>query len=530
MMDKTLETRIKKLEDRYRDLKDTTDEANSSIEDLYDTINNIKMQAATASAPDLEHESADISYTTRKKHNQKKEKNQTANYQKLLDRFNLEAGSILHSNVSTFLKYIDSLSFDLDALLEYFINMPESRQHAIIEKLSQTHDNHNSLDANRPRLLTILESSLSPHHCNLAISKLAMLEKMDTQDPEYWKLSQWLDNLLAIPFNKYAKPKYMRDGGGGDGGGGAESNGMLVSSEIIKTARDQLNKVIHGQAATKSHMLEIIARMISNPSTPGSVFAVEGVPGCGKTTLIKDGLAPVLGLPFQFISLGGVNEAAYLAGQNYTYVGSMPGQIIQGLKQAKCMNPIFYFDELDKISMTERGQEVMNLLIHLTDPAQNGHFQDAYMDGIPVDLSWAIFVFSFNDRHRVSPILLDRMEVIRFHTYTPEDKAIIIERHLIPQVMTKYFGQPAAARIKCVIRSKSRIMRLLVSSCIRGGVIKKKNMGKTSGIRTIIRRLEKAIARINLAFLEGGRDITKIKKIILTARLFRNRQRPKHDC
>jgi ATP-dependent Lon protease len=422
----------------------------------------------------------------------------------------------------------------LNELLEYFISKSVEEQKSICDKIERQYANITRvpIELAKPKILTILESGLSLYHQKLLISKLEILEKMDTQDAEYWKLSQWLETLLAIPFGIYID---TRPGTTPGTKPGAQSS--------LQSARAKLDSVIYGQQSTKSHMLEIIARMISNPTTQGSIFAVEGLPGCGKTTLIKDGFSQILGLPFEFIPLGGANESAYLAGQNYTYIGSAPGRIIQALKKAKCMNPIFYFDELDKVSTTERGFEIMNLLIHITDPAQNGFFQDLYMDGIPVDLSRAIFVFSFNDRRLVNPILLDRMEIIRFHTYTPADKAIIIERHLIPQIMNKYYG--IDSRIKCVLQNKAKIIKLLVSpqslpqvrkishniangmaSRMASGKIKKKKVirEKTSGIRLIIRRIEKAIARINLEMLETGKDITKMKqkntKIILTASMF----------
>ena len=175
--------------------------------------------------------------------------------------------------------------------------------------------------------------------------------------------------------------------------------------------------------------------MITNPKTMGSVFAIHGEAGTGKTTLIKEGLSQVFGLPFVFISLGGAQDRTFLSGSNYVYEGSNCGKIIQSLKQAKCMNPIFYFDELDKVSQTEKGQEIMNLLIHLTDYTQNSHFLDDYMDGITVDLSRATFIFSFNDKNLISPILLDRMELIRFKSYSSAQKIHIARAYLLPSVV-----------------------------------------------------------------------------------------------
>jgi ATP-dependent Lon protease len=566
MTDKNLETRIKKLEEHYRDLKDITKESNESIEDLYDSINNLKTPIASmkngkylnvnhpdsSKHPDRldysdesdESDESDCGYSgysgysdsassssikTQANKSSKIDK-ETLDINKLIKKFHLAVDTEIYEQAKFFLKYLESVSVqscqneNLNAhiLLEHFINLDKTRRLDIIEKMKQHESASVSINIhNQPKLIIILESSMSIYHQKMAINKLHMLDNMDKQDPEYWKLSQWLDNLLAIPFNKYRTPAILNTTDNIIANQNALVKNPQSVPEIFAHARKILDSVIYGQTRTKEHMLAIIARMISNPTTHGTVFAVEGVAGCGKTTLIKTGLAQIMGLPFEFISLGGANEVAYLAGQNYTYIGSIPGKIIQGLKQAKCMNPIFYFDELDKVSATERGQEIINLLIHITDPGQNGHFQDLYMDGIPVDLSRAIFVFSFNDRHRVSPILLDRMEVIKFHTYTPTDKQVIIERHLIPQVMETYFGA-AASRIKCIMKGKSQIMdRLVFNTRSADGIVKKKKLDSTSGIRTIIRRLDKAIARVNLRIQEKGCNIGKIKKIILTARLFR---------
>jgi len=538
MTDKNLESRIKKLEERFRDLKDSTEEATSSIEDLYDSLNNLKAPSAYDSRiPIPNNNGSDLSPDNSSGKSTDKSPSKNDIY-RVLGKYNLLPSTETYILAERFgnllLENLSPSKQQLIEMLEYFLTKSKEEQIEIYNKIAKiAGQDCNALkyEKDKPKILNILELGLSPYYRMQAICKLQMLEKMDTQDAEYCKLSQWMDNLLSIPFGKYNTPNYintyLEDG---EVTQISKANANTKAKNILQTSREELDNVIYGQQATKTHILEIIARMISNPSTTGTVFAVEGVPGCGKTTLIKEGLSKILGLPFEFISLGGASESAYLAGQNYTYIGSGPGKIIQGLKQAKCMNPIFYFDELDKVSTTERGQEVMNLLIHLTDPAQNAHFQDQYMDGISVDLSRAIFVFSFNDRRLVHPILLDRMEVIRFHTYTPADKAVIIEKHLIPQIMNKYFGN-AASSIKCIMKNKSKIMQLLVSRCSRissgtSGIIKKKTIrAKSSGIRTIIHRIDKAVAKVNLAMLESGcgRDITKIKKIILTTKMFCNK-------
>jgi len=157
--------------------------------------------------------------------------------------------------------------------------------------------------------------------------------------------------------------------------------------------------------------------------------------GVGKTTLVKDGVAKALERPFHFISLGGASDASYLDGHSYTYEGSTWGRIADILMQSKCMNPIIYFDELDKISETPKGEEIMNLLIHITDSSQNDRFQDKYYSGIDLDLSRCLFIFSHNNHERVNPILRDRMYNIRVSGFNLKEKQVIAEQYLIDQTL-----------------------------------------------------------------------------------------------
>ena len=310
---------------------------------------------------------------------------------------------------------------DLKPHIKYFLDLDALKRADMLQQITKI-----SFDevTYKPKIFKILESTMSDFHKKLVLYKLQNLETMQTNDSEYYKLSQWIDNILDIPFNIYKQPKYISN----------------HPTKIFADARQQMDNVIYGQQKTKQHILEIIAKMISNPQTLGTVFAVEGEPGTGKTTLIKDGLSHVMGLPFIFISLGGAQDSSYLSGDNYTYIGSKCGKIIQALKEVKCLNPIFYFDELDKVSDTERGQEIINLLIHITDYSQNQHFLDYYMDGITIDLSRATFIFSFNDRQKICPILLDRMDIIKFHPYSIDEKKYIIEHHLFPSITKQYFN------------------------------------------------------------------------------------------
>ena len=134
-----------------------------------------------------------------------------------------------------------------------------------------------------------------------------------------------------------------------------------------------LNDAIYGHTSAKNHILQVISKWIKNPQSGGNILAIQGPMGNGKTTLVKEGIAKMIGRPFTFISLGGATDSCFLDGHSYTYEGSSWGQIVEILLKSKCMNPVIYFDELDKISGTHKGEEIWHVLTHLTDSTQNSH-------------------------------------------------------------------------------------------------------------------------------------------------------------
>ena len=151
-----------------------------------------------------------------------------------------------------------------------------------------------------------------------------------------------------------------------------------------------------------------------------------------NTALIKNGIAKALDWPFQFISLGGDSDASTYTGHQLVYESSHCGKIVNSLIASKSMSTILMFDEIDKLSQTPKGEEVMNLLIHLTDPVQNGDFEDKYLAGVPIDLSKVMFIFSANDVNKIDRILLDRMMVINLNGYDVKQKTTIAEQYLLP--------------------------------------------------------------------------------------------------
>ena len=210
----------------------------------------------------------------------------------------------------------------------------------------------------------------------------------------------------------------------------------------MNNVKQILDDSIHGHAKAKKQIERIIGQWI-NGNQDGYCFGFEGAPGLGKTTLAKKGLSKCLlddngdGRPFAMIQMGGDTNGSTLHGHSYTYVGSTWGSIVQILIDKKCMNPIIFIDEVDKISKTEHGREIVGILTHLLDSTQNDCFQDKYFSGIDLDLSKALFILSYNDVDSIDKILLDRIHRIKFSNLTLDEKITICNKYLLPEIYLK---------------------------------------------------------------------------------------------
>ena len=309
-----------------------------------------------------------------------------------------------------------------------------------------------------------------------ALDKLNSINKSNDGDP---KSQKYLDGLLKIPFGKVRDEQCLKDTSKelfydfckkypdyelkglnnteiynylkdlvNDSKVSMETKKILRNIDISREKQQQyiskvdsiLDKNVYGHKLVKTQIKRLLARWIHGGQS-GIVIGLEGPPGCGKTTLIKHGLAKCLvdnednPRPVGFIPLGGYSNASSLVGHSFTYQGSTWGRIADILMECECMNPILMFDELDKISKSCQGDEINGILTHLTDPTQNNEFYDKYFDGIPLDLSKALIIFTFNDRSKIDPILLDRITIIKTSSLSLEDKKVVARNHLIPQIV-----------------------------------------------------------------------------------------------
>lgn len=304
---------------------------------------------------------------------------------------------------------------------KYLNRLPSQKR----EELKMIEEQIKKMDENidAPIKFSILSSHMDDKYKLIALRRLECLEQMDPSDHEYYKLRDWIGSLVSIPFGKYIDlPVKIND----------ES---INIAKFIYDVKKQMDECVYGMDDSKDSILQVVAQWISNPNSISNPLALYGPPGTGKTSLVRDGIAKALGRPFHMISLGGFKDSATLVGHDYTYIGAKFGQLVEVLIKSNCMNPVIYFDELDKLSDTASGMEIIGVLTHLIDTSQNTSIQDKYFSGINFDFSKCLFIFSYNDQHKIDSILADRLLTIKTHGYKNKEKVEIAKRHLIPKLL-----------------------------------------------------------------------------------------------
>jgi len=320
-------------------------------------------------------------------------------------------------NVSTLRKLLRAPNIMND--FKYFKDMDIDAQKKIIRRLKEV----NKLSSvEKPYRLQLLDSDMPACYQAAALKKINVLNYMDPGSGEYYKIKQWVDAFMSIPFGKTKQLPLTMD------------DGIEKCNAFMENAKKVLDECVYGLDDAKMQILQLVGNWISNPNSIGTAIAIKGPPGTGKTTLIKEGISKILQRPFAFLALGGATDSSFLEGHGYTYEGSTWGKIVNILIQSKCMNPVIYFDELDKISETPKGEEITGILTHLTDTTQNNCFHDKYFANMDFDLSKSLFIFSYNDESKVNPVLKDRMYRIHTAGYVTKEKITIAKKYLIPKI------------------------------------------------------------------------------------------------
>ena len=374
-----------------------------------------------------------------------------------------------------FIEYIDDGDMDEDEEFHYFQGLETSEKKSHIEEIKQIKDITKS---NIPLRFKILNSDMDIDTKAIAITNIEKLSDMDISSGEYCKMDKWINGLISIPFGKYNHLPIT-----------TENKLEEKRNYLIKT-QEKLDEAIYGHKEAKMHILQVIGKWIQNPKSHGNVLAIQGPMGNGKTTLVKEGISKAINRPFSFMALGGASDASFFNGHPYTYEGSHWGRIADILMTSKCMNPIIYFDELDKVSNTHKGDEIIHLLTHLTDPSQNSLYQDNYFPGVNIDLSKVLFIFSFNDESKVDRILKDRMYVINTNGFKPDEKIKICHDYVLPELLETFLFD------KNDITFTDDSLQYIIETYTN----------KEEGVRNLKRCLETIISKINIYYLSYNKE------------------------
>ena len=355
---------------------------------------------------------------------------------------------------------------------EYYLN---EQMKAIQKELGEAEESRDELQELEEQ---IEQTKLSKEAREKAHAELRKLRNMSPMSAEATVVRNYLDWLVGIPWKKRARVK-----------------------KDIHLAQEILDRDHYGLEKVKERILEYLAVQQRVGKIKGPILCLVGPPGVGKTSLGRS-IAKATGRNFVRMSLGGVRDEAEIRGHRRTYIGSLPGKVIQGMKKAKTSNPLFLLDEIDKLGADYRG-DPSSALLEVLDPEQNNTFQDHYLE-VDYDLSDVMFVTTANSLNMPQP-LLDRMEIIRLSGYTEDEKVEIAKRHLIPKQrkehglkdgewsisddgvrdLIRYYAREAGVR--SLERELANLARKAVKEIVTGGAVKvavsRKNLSKFAGVR-----------------------------------------------
>lgn len=336
---------------------------------------------------------------------------------------------------------------------------------AIQQELGEKNPEQADVDLLRERLSQI---ELSEEVRKEVDRELGRLEKLPTASPEHNVIRSYIELVLELPWTT-STPDNLE----------------------IAHARQVLDEDHFGLKEVKERILEHLGVLRMNPNAKAPILCLVGPPGVGKTSLGQS-VARALGRTFERMSLGGMHDEAELRGHRRTYIGAMPGRLIQAVRRAKAKNPVLMLDEIDKLGRDYRGDPA-SALLEILDPEQNKTFRDNYLD-LPWDLSKALFITTANTLDTIPRPLLDRMEVLRLSGYPEEEKVEIAKRYLLPRQLTE-----AGLTAEQVIFPDETLSHLIRAYTREAG----------------LRRLERSIGRLTrkaaLRFAEGNTDPIRIR-------------------
>jgi len=323
-------------------------------------------------------------------------------------------------NTKEYHKMIHGQNRNFTSEIDYFKKKLSNQEQLRVMKDLKEINQHLQID--KPYRLSLLEAKIPAKYKATVLQKLNILRTMEPGDPEYYKMRNWIDTFMRIPIGIYKSLSVNI------------TDGKERCQDFMENAIRTLDNCVYGLNDAKMQIVQMVGQWMTNPASMGTAIAIHGPPGTGKTSLTKDGISKILGREFAFIALGGAGDSSFLEGHSYTYEGSSWGKIIQILIDSKCMNPVIYFDELDKLSDSPRGVEIASILTHLTDTSQNSEFHDKYFSEMSFDLSKCLFIFSYNDESKVNPILKDRMYRIQTKGYNTKEKITIAKNYMLPKI------------------------------------------------------------------------------------------------
>jgi ATP-dependent Lon protease len=331
-----------------------------------------------------------------------------------------------------------------------------------------------SISSTIPIRTRVLTSKHTKSNKLVIYNKYSHYTKLCPRSSERPKLLQWIETALNIPTQ--VTPLATE----------------LSVRAFLTHVQRELDVSVYGMATAKEQVLFAINRTVSNPNAKGLSIALVGPQGVGKTELAH-AIARAVGLPIVLIPMGGAKDASGLTGHSFTYEGSKPGSIVDALVDAKQLNTIFFLDELDKISKTERGNEISNTLLHITDSTQNHNFKDKYMgSGISINLSNTWFICSLNYVDEVDRTLRDRIPMIEVDGYTVAEKTSIAREHLIPRELKN--AGIAPGNIKFSKKALDEIIQVTDATYTS----ETKSTNNLSGVRQLKHAIADLITKVHL--------------------------------